>query len=157
MNRSDFYNDRNKERKINFLSGIRLVRRYFCRKYDISQTDMELLWRLHDLEKFIREDFLHAAGLASWDAGRFKKLLENDWIKVWRKRAPSKGQRYNIYCLTYKAKSIINDTYKILCGEMEIPTSKRANPIMKRETYNDKVYANEIDRFNEAMRALREK
>lgn len=45
---------------------------------------------------------------------------------------------------------MIEDCYRILCGEKDIPETSQHNPIMKEESYNDKRYAAAIRAFNSA-------
>ena len=155
MTRQQVYNPRRNERRVDFLYGIRVVRRYFCRKYDLFQGDFELLCDLHALRRFRRQDFENGTITLRWDQDRWERLVEADWIKVYRERRPKKGQNYKIYSLTYKGKSTIEYFYKILCGEKPIPETPQHNPIMKEETYQDKRYAIAIKAFN-AARSKRE-
>lgn len=149
MNRSDFYNDRRKERKIDFLGDYRVVRRYFCRKHDLSAGEFEFICKLHALGTFIKQDFEQGRHVISWDPNTWFKL-QKDWIKVYRERQPSRDRNYRIYSLNYKGKKMIEDCYKILCGEIPIPEDVKKNPIMKEETYNDKRFAKAIKAFNAA-------
>ena len=119
------------------------------------QGDFELLCDLHALRRFRRQDFENGTITLRWDQDRWERLVEADWIKVYRERRPKKGQNYKIYSLTYKGKSTIEYFYKILCGEKPIPETPQHNPIMKEETYQDKRYAIAIKAFN-AARSKRE-
>lgn len=155
MTREDFYNDRNKERKINFLADYKLVRKYFCTKYEIHQGDIELLWKLHSLIKFIQDDFGVHQGIHYWDPDRFKRLIREEWIYAWRPKNTKKGQNYSIYMCTKKCNQLVSDMYKTLCGEIPIPEAPQGNPLMKRISYSDKVYSTAIKRFNQEMKDLR--
>ena len=163
MKRSDFYDDRRKVRKINFLADYRTVRKYFLRRYDIKQAEFELILKLHDVEfiagrpgTFVKEDFISGEVTANWNEDRWLELRKNDeWIRVVRERKPSQNRNFAIFGLSDKAKSMVNYTYEILCGEKPIPETKQHNPIMKRETYSDKTYATAIIEFNKAMAAKR--
>lgn len=149
MNRKDFYDDRRKERKIDFLADYRIVRKYFCRKHDLGPGEFEMLCKLHSLGTFIMKDFKEADGTLTWNNTRWHKLWK-EWIIVYRQRKPSEGQNYKIYTLSRKAKRMIEDCYKILCGEKDIPMDCRKNPVMKEETYQDKRYAKAMRLFAEA-------
>ena len=150
MTRESFYNDRRKERKIDFLADIRVVRKYFCRKHDLQPGDFEFLCKLHQIDKFIYKDFEENEYTLCWNKHRWDDLKAKDWIVVWRDRKPSEGRNYKIYTISRKAKRMIDDCYKILCGELPIPEETRINPIMKEESYNDKRYAKAIRMFNAA-------
>lgn len=147
MNRSDFYNDRRKERKIDFLADFRLVRQYYCRRHGLTNGEFEFLCKLHSLGTFLRGDFDQCKNTLSWNKKRWNDML-GDWIVVYRKREPSKGKNYKIYTISPKAKNMIEDCYSILCGEKGIPETPQHNPIMKEKSYNDKRYAAAIRAFN---------
>lgn len=154
MNRKDFYNDNRKERRIDFLGDYRVVRKYLCRKHDLEAGEFEFLCKLHALDKFIKQDFLEHKHTISWNQRLWDDMF-GTWIKVWRERKPSEGQNYKIYTITRKCKNMIEECYKILCGEIPIPEDIRKNPIMKKSTYQDKRYAKAIQLFN-ATRNKRE-
>lgn len=154
MNRGDFYNDKRKERRINFLEDYRVVSKYICRKHDMSRGDLEFLFKLHGMGTFIKKDFENSKGIISWDAERWFNMLTDGTIVVYRERKPSLGRNYKIYTISRKAKTIVEDCYKILCGELDIPEAPRYNPIMKEETYSDKKYAEAIRMFNKARKNL---
>lgn len=164
MKRESFYDSKRKDLKIDFLADYRVVRKYFLRKHGIQQADFELLVKLHSINfipgivgTFIKEDFKNGTIVLSWNEDRWSNLRDNDeWIKVVRQRAPKKGRNFAIFGLSDKAKKMVKQTYEILCGEREIPESTQFNPIMKRESYTDKVYANAILSFNEALRKNKE-
>ena len=57
-----------------------------------------------------------------------------------------------LYCLSYKAKRMINSIYKKLEGE-EIPETMCNNPMFKKNVrFSDKVYRNMIITMNEELK-----
>ena len=154
MTKREVYNPTRGERHVDFLYGIRVVRRYIARKNDISEPDLEFLCDLHALKRFRRQDFDNGTVTLTWDKDRWKRMLDNDWVKVYRERKPSAGRNYKIYSLTYKGRRTVEYFYEILCGEKPIPEVKQHNSIMKEETYNDKRYAAAIRAFNAAKQKL---
>ena len=150
MQRNDFYQDKRKERTIDFLADYPVVRKYFCRKHDLSSQDFQFLCKLHSLGTFLRGDFEQGKLIFSWDVKRWERFLQEDFIKVYRERKPSEGRNYKIYTITYKSKKMVEDCYRMLCGEIPIPETPRFNPIMKEESYSDKNYAAAIRAFNAA-------
>jgi hypothetical protein len=83
----------------------------------------------------------------SWDNRRWNRLLQEDWIKVWRKRNHT-TQKYNLYKMSFKGKQLINRIYRIMLGEEDIPTSERRNVIMLGRTYTDTVLKTSINNVN---------
>ena len=149
MERKDFYNDRRKERRIDFLADYRVVRKYFCKKYELGQAEFEFLLKLHSLGTFLRQDFEENRHTMAWQRELWDLLLHKHII-VYRERKPSEGRNYKIYTISKPTKYMIEDMYKILCGEKPIPETPRHNPIMYERSYNDKRYAKAIRAFNAA-------
>lgn len=154
MTRKDFYNDLSRERHIDFLADIRLVRRVYCSKYNLTQGDMELLWKLHSLGEFILPDFQENVILCNWNKDRWGMLKREGWIDTKRERN-RKENNYNVYELSEKGKKMVNRIYKHLCGELALPVDPRSNPIMGSEQFQDKQYAKSILAFNKALKAKR--
>lgn len=156
MDKNSFYDSRRKEREFDFLADYRIVRQYFCRKYDLTQAEIELIWKLHSLGKFIKNDIEATKYVFDWNFHKMVYQLQTKGhITVWRERKPSEGQNYKIYQLSRRTKTMVEDFYKILCGEEPIPEDEKKNPIMKREGYSDKVYSVAIQDFNKRMAELR--
>ncbi len=83
----------------------------------------------------------------SWDNRRWNKLIQNDWVSVWRKQNRT-TQKYNIYKVSFKGKHLIRRMYRIMLGEEDIPTSVFSNRIMKGDTYTNKVLQKSIRNVN---------
>jgi hypothetical protein len=96
---------------------------------------------------FTIDDFKMGSYSFSWNNRRWNKLIQNDWIVVWRKRNRT-TQKYNIYKVSFKGKQLIKRIYRIMIGEEDIPTSERRNSIMKGKTYMDKVLQTSIYNVN---------
>ena len=90
--------------------------------------------------------------LLSWDRHRFKRLLDNDWIEIFR---PKTKRLKTMYSVTYKTQRMVDMVYKKLSGE-EIPMSQTSNPMFaKNVSYNDQVYRNMIIEMNKTIRQQR--
>ena len=74
----------------------------------------------------------------SWNNRRWNKLIQNDWVKVWRYRNRT-TQKYNIYQISFKGKQLISRIYRIMLGLDDIPMSERRNKIVAGNSYMDKV------------------
>ena len=96
---------------------------------------------------FTIDDFKMGSYSFSWNNRRWNKLIQEDWITVWRKRNRT-TQKYNIYKVSFKGKQLIKRIYRIMIGEEDIPTSERRNSIMKGKTYMDKVLQTSIYNVN---------
>ena len=134
-------------KNLNLLKHYRIIRKWACKNNGLNDADLELLIYLDCINLFSKKDFEMGAYSYSWDNRRWNKLIQNEWIVVWRSRNRT-TQKYNIYKVSFKAKQLINRMYRIMLGEEDIPISERRNKIMKGKTYIDKVLQTSIMNVN---------
>ncbi len=132
---------------LNLLKHYRIIRKWACKNNDLTDAELELIIYLDCINLFTKKDFEQGVYTFSWNNRRWSKLIQNDWIQVWRHRNRT-TQKYNIYKVSFKGKQLINRIYKIMLGEDDIPTSERRNKIMKGTTYMDKVLQTSIYNVN---------
>ena len=132
---------------LNLLKHYRIIRKWACKNNDLNDAELELLIYLDCMDMFTRKDFEDGTYSFSWDNRRRNKLLQNDWITLWRRNNRTK-QKYNIYKVSFKGKQLIQRIYRIMLGEDDIPTSERRNSIMKGKSYIDKVLQTSIYNVN---------
>ena len=130
-------------RDLNILKYYRLVRKWACKTYSLSDSDLELLIYLDCKTRFTRNDFINGVYTMSWDKDRWERLRREGWIDVWRQRAGSQ-QKYAIYTTSFKCKQLITRIYKVLLGEEDLPTGSKSI-FYKNKSYRDKVYNKSID------------
>tara|TARA_B100001057_G_scaffold494113_1_gene590009 strand:- start:8529 stop:8975 length:447 start_codon:yes stop_codon:yes gene_type:complete len=134
-------------KNLNLLKHYRIIRKWACRNNDLTDAELELLIYLDCIDMFTIDDFKMGSYSFSWNNRRWNKLIQNDWIVVWRKRNRT-TQKYNIYKVSFKGKQLISRIYRIILGEEDIPTSERRNCIMKGKTYMDKVLQTSVYNVN---------
>ena len=134
-------------KNLNLLKHYRIIRKWVCRNNDLTDAEIELLIYLDCIDMFTIDDFKMGSYSFSWNNRRWNKLIQNDWIVVWRKRNRT-TQKYNIYKVSFKGKQLISRIYRIMLGEDDIPTSERRNTIMKGGTYMNKVLQTSINHVN---------
>jgi len=132
---------------LNLLKHYRIIRKWVSKTCDLKEADLELLFYLEAIDFFTKQDFKTGTHSYSWDNRRWNRLLKEDWITVWRKRNRT-TQKYHIYKVSFKGKQLISRIYRVMLGEEDIPETERANKIMKRESYMDKVLSNAILNVN---------
>ena len=132
---------------MNLLKHYRIIRRWASKNNDLNDADLELLIYLDCIDLFSIKDFKMGSYSYSWDNRRWNRLIQNEWIKVWRHHNRT-TQKYNIYKVSFKGKQLIQRIYRIMLGEDDIPTSERRNKIMKGNTYIDKVLQTSIYNVN---------
>ena len=132
---------------LNLLKHYRIIRKWVCKSCDLKEADLELLIYLDAIDFFTKQDFKTGVFSYSWDNRRWNRLLKEGWIVVWRKRNRT-TQKYHIYKTSLRFKQLLSRMYRIMLGEEDIPQTKKANKIMKRETYSDKVLSVSIRNVN---------
>ena len=125
-------------RNIGLFKYYRLIRKWACKTYNLTDAELELIIYLDCIDLFTKKDFEAGVYTYSWNNRRWNKLIQNDWIKVCRYRNRT-TQKYNIYQISFKGKQLISRIYRIMLGLDDIPMSERRNKIMKGKTYMDRV------------------
>ena len=125
----------------------RIIRKWACKNNDLNDADLELLIYLDCVGFFSIKDFKQGAYSYSWDTRRWAKLIDNNWVVIWRKRNRS-TQKHNLYQLSFKGKQLIKRIYRIMLGEEDLPTSIRRNKLMAGKSYTDKVLSKAIENVN---------
>ena len=134
-------------KELNLLKHYRIIRKWVSKTCDLKEADLELLFYLEAIDFFTKQDFKEGTHSYSWDNRRWNRLLKEDCITVCRKRNRT-TQKYHIYKVSFKGKQLLSRIYRIMLGEEDIPETTRANKIMKRESYMDKVLATSITYLN---------
>ena len=132
---------------LKLLKHYRIIRKWACKNNDLTDAELELLLYLDCIDLFSKKVFEEGTYTFSWNNRRWSKLLQNDWIKVWRHRNRT-TQKYNIYTLSFKGKQLISRIYRIMLGLDNIPTSERRNKIIAGNSYTDKVMTTAIYNVN---------
>jgi len=122
---------------LNLLKHYRIIRKWACK--NIIYLDC--------IDLFTKKDFEIGAYSFSWNNRRWSKLIQNDWIQVWRHRNRT-TQKYNIYKVSFKGKQLISRMYRIMLGHDDIPTSERRNKLIAGDSYTDKVLTQAIYNVN---------
>ena len=130
-------------KELNLLKHYRIIRKWACKTYDLNDADLELLIYLDAIDLFTKDDFKRGTYSFSWDNRRWNKLLQQEWIVVWRKRNRT-TQKYHIYKVSTKCKQLISRMYRIMLGEEDMPTSK----LSKSDRYSFKVTTKAIEYVN---------
>tara|TARA_R110000803_G_scaffold15252_2_gene42377 strand:- start:651 stop:1121 length:471 start_codon:yes stop_codon:yes gene_type:complete len=133
-----------------FLKYWRVIRFWVKKKYGLSISDMEMLLFLYSEQIFNKSKFKEYGEIMSWDTKRFKRLLSEGWIHVWRKR---QGQETTLYELTYKGKRVMRTIYDKINGK-EISELAFTNPLFSSDpSYADNVNRNMIVKMNKETKS----
>jgi hypothetical protein len=141
-----------KSNQDDYLKYWRVIRQFIKVKYNLTQSDLDMLLFLYTEKYFGRDRFREFETLLDWDANRFQRLVKEGWIERFRNRV---GKRKALYQLPIKTKRMIQSIYRKLNGE-EIPVSQSQNRMFaKNVSYTDKVYRNMIIEMNAAIKQQR--
>ena len=131
--------------KSDYLKYWRVIRYFVKAKYGLSTVELDMLLFLYSEDIFSRQRFDEFEQLMPWNKLSFKKLMDQGWVELFRKKTKRKKPMYQ---LSYKCQRVISSIYKKLNGE-EIPTTQKNNPIFKRNIkYSDKAYKKMILEMN---------
>jgi len=130
-------------RDIKLFKYYRLVRKWACKTYNLTDADLELLIYLDCKERFTRQEFIDGVYTMSWDKKRWERLRSEGWIEVWRHRNRT-TIKFSIFKTSFKCSQLISRIYRILLGEEDLPTSER-NIFYNNKSYTDKVFNKAID------------
>ena len=130
-------------RDLNILKYYRLTRKWVCKTYGLTDSDLELLIYLDCKGRFTRNDFIEGVYTYSWDKHRWERLKREGWIEVWRHRNRT-TIKYSVFKTSFKCSQIISRIYRILLGEEDPPFTER-NIFHKNKSYTDKVMTKAID------------
>jgi len=137
--------------KDDYLKYYRIVRYFMQAKHNLSQAEIETLIFLRSEKYFTMKNFEVFNEIFVWDKERFNKLRDNGWIVEFPKRKLSR----QMYELSFKAKRMVTEIYKILDGQ-PISEVQKNNPLFAaRVPYTHKVYRNAIKEMNEFRRQQR--
>ena len=134
-------------RELGLLKHYRVVRRWASKNNDLTSADIELLIYFDCIGEFKRTDFEEGTLTYSWDNRRWNKLVKQGWVKIWRK-VNYGDKKFSLYKISHKANCLIQQMYRIMLGEEDIPMSVRRNKVMKRESYSDKLDARAMKLVN---------
>ena len=130
-------------REISLFKYYRLVRKWVCKTYDLTDADLELLVYLDCKGRFTRQEFIDGTYTYSWDKTRWDRLRKAEYIETWRHRNRT-TIKYSIFKTSRKCSQIISRMYRILLGDEDLPTSERS-VFYNNKSYTDKVYNKAID------------
>lgn len=130
-------------KEMNILKYYRIVRKWACKTYGLTDADLELMIYLDHKGRFTRNEFIDGVYTYSWDKKRWEKLRSSGWIEVWRHRNRT-SIKYSIFKTSFKCSQLVSRIYRVLLGEEDIPTSDRS-VFYNNKSYTDKVYNKAID------------
>jgi hypothetical protein len=146
-----------KSNQRDYLKYWKVIRTYFKVKHNLSQAEIDMLLFLYSERYFNISTFKEYERLFTWDIKRFHKLKSLGWIELFASKQKGRPAMRSkaLYCLSYKAKRMVNSMYKKIEGE-EIPETLCNNPLFKKNIKpSEKPYKNMIKIMNKEIRENR--
>jgi hypothetical protein len=138
--------------RYDFLKYWRVIRKFYCLKYDLHLADLEMILFLYSEDYFSKDKFDEFKMVMPWDPLRFEKLRRRGFIEVFRKGVPG---RKALYDLSYRAKHMVADIYRNMNGE-PLPQWHYSNPALwTKKCYTTKVYSKAVINMNEELKKLK--
>ena len=127
----------------------RLVRKWACKTYNLTDAELELLIHFDCLERFTRDDYIKGTYTYSWNKNRWEKLRTEGWIDVhaYRNRTTIK---YTVFRVSTKCKHLVKRIYRILLNQEDLPESNRS-VFKKNKNYMNKVFIKAVEDMNKDM------
>lgn len=134
------------------LAKWRAIRNTLQQETGLFQGDFELIFELYEISYFTTEDFRYGTLLLNWDKRRWKRMLKDGWIEMYRERDQGAHHRYNIYELSRKSKAIVRRAYRIISSVDPIPTKI----FSIKKTYGNKLLGMKVNQLNDLRTELDE-
>jgi len=145
--------------KSNYLKYWRVVRHYVIRRWGLNTEDLDMLLFIYSEDYFSRERFKEFEKLVSWDEKRFKRLLKEEWITVFR---PRFGSNRTLYQISFKGSQVVDFIYNRLEGSApfakinrKMHYAHRINSAKRGPTYTERRYVDMIEEMNAIVREKR--
>ena len=145
--------------KSNYLKYWRVVRQFVKRKWDLSAADLDVLLFLYSEDHFSQDRFMEYESIISWDSKRFKRMLADGWISVFR---PRTGNQKTLYQISWRGSQVVDFVYEKLAHSTPFPPIKRKQHYVTRLKmgertfrYSDKVYRKMIEEMNAIVKEKR--
>lgn len=125
-------------RDYDFLKWIRVVFKWATAHTGLTQSRIELLLYLYSKGAFSKQEFFDYHELLGYGGPvTLKSLIESGWIIEWRKG--KRGKVKGMYDLTSKAKVVCNKMHQMCVGGMDVPISRRSNPLNEKSIRDKRV------------------
>lgn len=113
-----------------FLKYIRIVFKWAQSNYpELKKADLEMLLYLYPNGAFTQTKFhIYHKTMGLYAVSKFKKLMSEGWIKLWR---PRKNNEAALYVLSMKAKSLCTKMHKLCCGAQPMAKDRINNKIIR--------------------------
>lgn len=115
-------------RDYNLLENQYVVRKYYQKKYNMKIMELEILLYLFPKQYFSQADYKDFP--RNFTYRQLSYLINKGHVKIFQE---GKNKAQHVYSLTQSAKLIVINYYKLLSGELKIPTISENNPMIRKD------------------------
>lgn len=135
-----------------FMKYWKVVRYWIKHKYGITQYDLDMLFFLYSEGYFTFAQMKEYNAIFPWDKNRFKRLVAEGWIYLFRRHTRSQVALYHI---SKKGHAMIKDIYNKLNGQVITETVAKNKMFREDASYTEKVHRHYIKKLNASIRQER--
>lgn len=126
------------ERDYDFLKWIRVVFKWATAHTGLTQPKIEILLYFYAKGAFSKQEFFDYFQLIGFGSQTtLKKFIQEGWIIEWRKG--KRGRVKGMYDLTSKAKVVCSKMHKMCVGDMDVPVTRRSNPLNAKDIRDKRI------------------
>lgn len=112
----------------NLLENQYVVRKYFQKKYGVPLNELELLLYLYPKQFFSHADYkLYPR---NFTYRQIQKMIAIGHVRIYKE---GKNYKKHIYTLSQSSKHLVLNYYKLLNGDLQIPTISENNPMIRKD------------------------
>lgn len=132
-----------------FMKYWRIIRYYYLKKYQISESELDLLLYFYSVKYFTENDCYIFLQTFKWDRGKLTRLRQKGFIDI-HKNAHANSA--TIWKMTFKGKKLVASLYDKLNGGTISENYQFNRLFLKNAGFAHKTYKNAILEMNEEMR-----
>ena len=136
-----------------YLKYWRAIKTLIRHKYNLSSSDIDILLFVYSEQYFRHRQFWEFESGLTWEKDRFKRMIADGWISLWR---PNKNGEAALYEASYKTRRMITDIYEKIELKTHVSENPVANPMFRKEaSYTEKASRPIIRKMNRTRKELK--
>lgn len=140
-----------KEVTYDFLKWIRVVFKWAKEHSGLNRPELEMLLYLYPIGPFTKAQFIDYHNTIGYTMpSTWKDHISNGWIREWRS---GKRNMKGLFDLTSKAKIVCSKMHQMCVGDMDVPTSRRSNPLNRQKDVKVNAHYTKLFKQMNAERA----
>jgi len=136
-----------------YLKYWRAIKTLTRHKYNLSSSDIDILLFVYSEGYFRHKKFWEFESGLTWEKDRFKRMLADGWISLWR---PNRNGEAALYEASYKTRRMITDIYEKIELKTHVSENPVSNPMFRTDaSYIEKASRPIIRKMNRTRKELK--